>query len=194
MSLSIRQQYHNDPYIILINCLLGLRTRDVVALPVSQQLFLRARTPAQMLGLSVAELEKIVHSVGFYRQKARLLHSVSKELIERFKGKVPQTEKELLSIKGVGRKTANLVRGVAFGIPAICVDTHVHRLANQLGLVHTKTPDQTEEALKHIVPKRYWTELNALLVMWGQQIPRRQQIPLLLSYVAQRKQTKKSTK
>ncbi len=176
MSFFIAYHYKNDPFLILISCLLSLRARDVVTLPISQKLFLKARTPQELLKIPIAELEKIVYPLGFYRQKARTLRSVSRDLIDRFGGKVPDNEQDLLSIKGVGRKTANLVLGVAYGVPAICVDTHVHRLANQLGLVTTKNPEQTEQALQKIIPKKDWIEFNRLLVMWGQQVPRGQQV------------------
>ncbi len=167
-STLVVERFGKDPYLILISCLLSLRTRDVVSFPVSCHLFEYAKTPKQMVKLPISTIEKIVHPVGFYRQKARQIHSVSQRLIDDFGGKVPHTRDELISIKGIGPKTANLVLGVAFDIPAICVDTHVHRLANHLGLVHTKTPEQTEIALMAEVPKRYWIELNHLLVMWGQ--------------------------
>jgi len=193
MSFFIAKKYHNDPFLILVSCLLSLRARDTMTLPVSEKLFLRARTPDQLLKIPIHELEKIVHPLGFYRQKARTLHSVSKELITRFNGKVPHTEEDLLSLKGVGRKTANLVLGVAFGIPAICVDTHVHRLSNALGLVRTKTPDQTEVALKKIIPEKDWIEFNKLLVVWGQQVPRKQQV-VLLKKLLERGIKTKSTK
>lgn len=179
MSLLIQQDYGKDPYLILISCLLSLRSRDTVTYPLAKKLFQRARTPSQVLAIPIPELEQLLRPIGFFRQKARLLHDVSRTLIERFGGIVPDTESDLLSIKGVGRKTAALVLGVAFGKPAICVDTHVHRLANALGLVATRTPEETEYALQKIVPKRYWIELNALLVLWGQNISRSQQVPLL---------------
>ncbi len=169
-STQIVNQYGQDPYLVLISCLLSLRTKDTVSFPASQRLFERAKTPAQMLKLPVATIEKLIYPTGFYRRKARLLHEVSKDLLARFDGKVPATEAELLSIKGVGRKTANLVLGVAFNIPAICVDTHVHRVSNRLGLVKTKTTDQTEIELKKILPPQYWIQFNHLLVMWGQNI------------------------
>lgn len=168
MALVIQKEYNNDPYLILISTLLSLRARDTVTLPISRKLFGQAQAPQDLLKIPIAELEKIIYPLGFYRQKARTLRSVSQELITRFAGKTPDTEEELLSIKGIGRKTANLVLGVAFNIPALCVDTHVHRLANQFGLVHTKTPEQTERELQKIVPKKYWIELNKLLVTWGQ--------------------------
>ncbi len=179
MSFFIAKTYHKDPFLILISCLLSLRAKDSVTLPISQKLFSKVLTPQDLLKIPVLELEKIIYPIGFYHQKARTLREVSQDLINRFNGKVPNNEQDLLSIKGVGRKTANLVLGIAFDIPAICVDTHVHRLANQLGLVVTKTPEQTEEALKKIIPKKDWIELNKLLVMWGQQAPRRQQVPII---------------
>lgn len=170
MSSIIAKEYHNDPYIILISCLLSLRARDVVTLPVSRKLFSKVKTPQQMVKMSQHELEKIIHPLGFFRRKATVLRQVSQELIDRFHGKVPHTQEELLSLPGVGIKTANLVLGVAFDIPALCVDTHVHRLSNQLGLVKTKTPEQTEKALQKVIPRHYWIEWNHLLVKWGQNI------------------------
>jgi endonuclease-3 len=167
---SIIQLYGKDPFLILISCLLSLRARDSSSLPASIELFKYAKTPQELLKLSIATIEKIIHKTGFYHRKALLLHAVSKELIDRFNGKVPATQEELLSIKGVGPKTANLVLGLAFDIPAICVDTHVHRISNRLGLVQTKTPEETEQALKKVIPQQYWIEYNKLLVMWGQNI------------------------
>lgn len=169
-SVNIVNQYGQDPYLVLISCLLSLRTKDTVSFPASQRLFEHAKTPAQMLKIPIKTIEKLIYPTGFYHRKAILLHEVSKDLLERFKGKVPKIEQELLSIKGVGRKTANLVLGVAFDIPAICVDTHVHRISNRLGLVKTKTTDETETELKKVLPPEYWTEYNHLLVIWGQNI------------------------
>ena len=168
MISTIIEQYGRDPFLILISCLLSLRARDTVTLPVCQQLFAIARTPSELLKIPINKLETIIYPIGFYKRKSNILHNVSKDLIQRFNGIVPSTEKELLSIKGVGRKTANLVLAEAFGIPAICVDVHVHRISNRLGLVHTKTPLETELALQQILPKKYWSEWNKLLVMWGQ--------------------------
>ncbi len=147
-----------------------MRARDIVTFEVCKKLFVKARTPQQLLAISIPELEQMIYPLGFYKRKAALLHSVSEDIITRFKGKVPGNEKDLLSIKGVGLKTANLVLGEGFDIPAICVDTHVHKIANRLGWVKTKTPEQTEAALKKIVPQRYWIKLNHLFVMWGQNI------------------------
>lgn len=170
MTTLIIRDYGKDPYLILISCLLSLRARDVITYPVSKELFKYARTPQEMLALSLSKLEKIIQPIGFYRHKAMVLKAVSKELLERFNGKVPKTEEELLSIKHVGIKTANLVLSAAFDISAICVDTHVHRIAHHLGLVSTKTPEETESALKKIIPKAWWGRLNYIFVVWGQNI------------------------
>ena len=159
----IVEKYGRDPYLVLISCLLSLRTRDTVSLPASIRLFEFAKTPEQMLKVPVSKIEKVIYPTGFYRRKARLLHEVSRDLLDRFKGKVPHTMEELFSIKGVGRKTANLVLGEGFKIPAICVDIHVHRISNRLGLVKTKNPDDTETALRELLPKKYWIDYNHLL-------------------------------
>jgi endonuclease III len=168
MSVRIAHEYHSDPFAILVSCLLSLRARDTVTYGISKRLLAKASTPQKMLTIPMVELEKIVYPAGFYHRKATTLKAVSKDLIERFNGKVPSNRDDLLSLPGVGRKTANLVLSEAFGIPAICVDTHVHRLANQLGLVSTKTPEQTEYALEKIIPKNRWIETHRLLVMCGQ--------------------------
>ncbi len=168
MSIMLVQDYGRDPYLVLVACLLSLRSRDVVTYHVCKELFKLVKTPQQMLKISQKELEAIIHKIGFFRRKATILKEVSQELLERFNGAVPENLDDLLSIKGVGRKTANLVIAEAFNKPAICVDVHVHRLSNQLGLVDTKNPDQTEFALQKIFPKSQWREINRLLVMLGQ--------------------------
>lgn len=171
LSIQLSREYKsskNRPFILLISCLLSLRARDTVTIGVCHELFKRATTPEELLKIPIKDLEKIVYKLGFYRKKARTIWMVSKELIKNFNGKVPKTEKELLSLTGVGRKTANLVRAEAFNIPAIAVDTHVHRLANKFGLVSTKTPEQTEEELKKIIPKNQWIRTHHLLVACGQ--------------------------
>lgn len=170
MASALVKRYGKDPFIVLISCLLSLRARDLVTFPLCIKLFEQARTPQELLAIPRSDLEKLLYPLGFYRKKALLLHQVSKDLIDRFHSKVPHTLKELLSIKGVGRKTANLVLGQAFDIPAICVDTHVHRISNRLGIIATKTPQETEKALMEILPPEYWVEYNRLLVMWGQNI------------------------
>jgi endonuclease III len=169
-SASIVEEYGRDPFLILISCLLSLRTRDTVSLPASQRLFEYAKTPHELIKLSPSTIQKIIYPVGFYRVKAANLIKVSHQLINDFSGKVPATEEALLTLAGVGRKTANLVLAEGFQIPALCVDTHVHRISNRLGLVSTQTPAETEEALKQLLPKRYWAEVNNLLVMWGQNV------------------------
>ncbi len=163
-------EYGKDPFLILVSCLLSLRAKDVTTIHVVRALFTRARTPKQLLSLKRSELERIIYKSGFYKNKANVLQEVSKELLDRFGGKVPRTREELLSIKGIGIKTANLVLGQSFNIPAICVDTHVHRISNRLGIIKTKTVEQTEVALSSVLPKKYWNEWNTLLVVWGQNI------------------------
>lgn len=170
LTQSLIKKYGRDPFIILISCLLSLRARDTMTLPVSLKLFERVRTPEELLAIPVHELEELLYPLGFYHKKAQAIRSASQEILSRFKGKVPHTKEELLSIKGIGHKTANLILGSAFEIPAICVDTHVHRLANRLGWIQTTTPDQTEQELKRLVPQEYWIELNTSLVLWGQNI------------------------
>lgn len=170
MSFTIVQKFGQDPFLVLISCLLSLRTRDTDTLPASLRLFSRAVTPDELLSLGIPEIEKLIYPVGFYRRKALLLHAVSEALIQRFNGKVPNNLADLMSISGIGLKTANLVLAEGFGIPAICVDVHVHRISNRLGLVQTKTPEETEVALRELLPVEYWIRFNRLLVVWGQNI------------------------
>ena len=168
MSRLLITEYGRDPFVILVSCLLSLRARDVVTYPIARLLFECARTPQALRVIPRGQLEKLLYPLGFYRRKTKVLYDVADALMDRFNSKVPSTEAELLSLPGVGRKTANLVRGEAFGVPAICVDTHVHRLANYLGLVSTKTPEETEYALQKVIPKTYWIDINRLLVTCGQ--------------------------
>jgi endonuclease-3 len=165
---SIIEIYGKDAFLILISCLLSLRAKDSMSIHICKDLFSKAKTPQGILNIPLGELEKILFRIGFYKNKARTLHHVCAALLKSFDGKVPRTMEELLSIKGVGRKTANLVLGLAFDEPALCVDIHVHRISNRLGLVKTKTPEETEYALQKILPKEYWVEWNYLLVLWGQ--------------------------
>lgn len=169
-AIAIVKEYGKDPFLILISCLLSLRARDTASLPASKRLFKLAMTPKQLIDLPLPEIEKQIYSVGYYRSKAKQLQSVCKELLERFNGKVPSTYEELISIKGVGPKTANLVLGEAFGKQALYVDIHVHRISNRLGLIKTTTVKETQQELEHIVPKQYWNEYSRLLVTWGQNI------------------------
>ncbi len=155
---------------ILVSTLLSLRTQDKTTEEASHRLFKLAQTPQELLKLSEKEIEKLIYPVGFYRTKAKTLLKVCRLLIERHDGRVPETMEALLALPGVGRKTANLVLTVGFNKPGICVDTHVHRISNRWGMVKTKTPDDTEMALREILPKRYWIEYNDLLVCYGQNL------------------------
>lgn len=152
----------------MVSCILSLRTRDTVSLPASLNLFEVLRTPIDFAHADVEHIQSLIKSVGFYRQKSINIKKLSLQIINEFGGEVPRCEEDLLSLAGVGRKTANLVLSVGFEIPAICVDTHVHRLSNQWGLVKTRSPEETEQALKEIVPQKFWIEINELMVMWGQ--------------------------
>jgi endonuclease-3 len=162
--------YRSDPFSTLISCLLSLRTKDETTRPASQRLFRLARTPQALLRLSTRRIERAIYPVGFYRTKARTLRAVCRTLLERYGGEVPGDLDELLTIKGVGRKTANLVVTLAFGKDGICVDTHVHRISNRWGYVRTKTPEQTEMALRAKLPRRHWRIYNDLLVTFGQNL------------------------
>lgn len=162
--------YYKDPYRVLISCILSLRTKDKTTIEASKRLFNIAKTPVRMIKLSKGRLAKLIYPVGFYRNKSGVILGISKSIIRDFKGRVPGNLEDLLSLKGVGRKTANLVLGLGFGIPAICVDTHVHRISNRLGWVKTRTPEETEYALARIIPRRLWIELNTLLVTFGQNL------------------------
>jgi len=159
-----------DPFKVLISCLLSLRTKDEVTRKASQELFSRAADVKSMVKLPTDEIQKIIYPVGFYRNKARSIKRVCKTLIERYRGKVPSELDELLSLPGVGRKTANLVLTLGFGKPGICVDTHVHRITNRWGYVTTKNPEETELALRKKLPLSYWIQFNSLLVSFGQRV------------------------
>lgn len=161
-----------DPFDVLVSTILSLRTKDQVTREASRRLLAVAGTPTELIALPEEEISKLIFPVGFYRTKARTLKQLGRDLLEKYDGKVPDDLDELLKIKGVGRKTANLVITLGYGIPGICVDTHVHRVSNRLGYVSTKTPEQTEAALRKKLPKEYWIEYNDLLVTWGQNICR----------------------
>src|SRR3989338_5657491 len=151
-----------DPFQVLISCILSLRTKDKTTIEAADRLFKVADNPKSML--------KLIYPVGFYRNKTKVILGLSRRILEDFSGKVPRGLKRLLSLRGVGRKTANLVLGLAYNTPAICVDTHVHRISNRLGWVRTRTPEQTEYALEEIIPKKEWIDLNTTLVRFGQNI------------------------
>jgi endonuclease-3 len=159
-----------DPFRILIACVVSLRTKDEVTYPATSRLFAKARDPRGMLGLTPAAIARAIYPAGFYRTKARQIRAISATLLSCHDGRVPDTIEELLRLPGVGRKTANLTVTLGFGKPGICVDTHVHRIANRLGWVSTGAPDDTEAALRHVLPRRWWIPINELLVRHGQQV------------------------
>jgi len=159
-----------DPFLVLISCILSLRTKDAVTAKATKRLFARAQTPAEMLRLTKEEIEAAIYPVGFYHRKAEQILEICRVLIEQYDSRVPDELEELLKFKGVGRKTANIVVTMGFNKLGVAVDTHVHRISNRLGLVTTKTPHQTEFALRELLPQKYWIILNDLLVMHGQNI------------------------
>ncbi len=159
-----------DPFKVLISCLLSLRTQDKTTEEASKRLFQIASTPEALSKLPVEKIQKAIYPVGFYRVKAQRVRDISREIVAQYDGKVPNTIEGLLQLKGVGRKTANLVVTVGYDKDGICVDTHVHRITNRWGLVKTKTPHETEFALRKILPRKYWKELNGNLVAFGQGI------------------------
>ncbi len=160
----------NAPFKVLISTILSLRTKDKTTEEASHRLFKLADTPQKMRTLKLGEIERAIYPVGFYHTKAKNILSICQDLIERFHGRVPDTMEDLLLFQGVGRKTANLVMTVGYGKPGICVDTHVHRICNRWGLVKTKAPDETEQVLRKILPKRYWITFNDILVTYGQNL------------------------
>ena len=168
--LTLIAQERGDPFLTLIGCILSLRTQDATTAGACAKLFERAETPEVMLRLAPSTIAKLIYPVGFYRTKAGVIRGICRDLIAKFGGRVPDSIEALLSLKGVGRKTANLVVTEAFGKPGICVDTHVHRISNRWGLVRTRTPEKTELALREALPRRYWIEYNGLLVAFGQTI------------------------
>jgi endonuclease III len=169
----ISEQQAESPFQILIATLLSARTQDATTHAASTRLFKRARTPKGVAALSIAEIEQLIYPVGFYRNKARYLKACCEMLVSRFGGRVPSTLEELVTLPGVGRKTANLVLILAFKSERnICVDIHVHRISNRLGWVRTKTPEQTEQALYQTVNARWWPLINLFLVTWGQNVCR----------------------
>lgn len=166
----IISEFGHDPFLILISCLLSLRAKDLTTIHVCRALFAQVKTPQALVAMAQHDLEKIIFKTGFYKNKARTLKHVSMVLIERYAGKVPDSYQDLISIRGVGPKTANLVLGAAFNEPAVCVDTHVHRISNRLGLITTTSVEESEKALKKVLERKYWNVWNNLLVMWGQNI------------------------
>ena len=158
----------NDPFCVLVSCLISLRTLDATTAAASDRLFRLAQTPRAMAVLSATQIEQAIYPAAFYRNKAKNLLLLCRKLLDRHGGVVPRSLEELLTLPGVGRKTANLVVTVAWRRPGICVDTHVHRIVNRLGWIETTTPDDSEQALRQFLPRRHWITLNDLLVPFGQ--------------------------
>ena len=159
-----------NPYLVLIACILSLRTNDKTTYPATLRMLKLAKTPQEMMNVAEEDLAKAIYPVGFYKNKAGQIIELSKIIVEKYNGKVPDSIDELCKFRGVGRKTANLVMTLGFGEPAICVDVHVHRIFNRLGYIKTKNPEETEFALREKLPKKYWILINTLLVTHGQNV------------------------
>jgi endonuclease-3 len=169
----IADEQQDDPFQVLIATMLSAQTRDAVTADASRRLFRVARTPRAMARLTPRQIERLIYPVSFYRNKAEHVIETSQQILKRFGGRVPSTMEELLTLPGVGRKTANLVLILAHRSPDnICVDTHVHRIANRLGWVSTRTPEETEQALYKVADRRWWPIINLYLVTWGQNVCR----------------------
>lgn len=165
-----RVAQHYNPFHVLVSTVLSAQTKDSVTEKAQARLFKTAKTSTALARIPLARLKKLIYPVSFYHTKAKHLKKLARNLMDKYDGKVPKSMEELLALPGVGRKTANLVRILAFHEYGICVDTHVHRISNRLGLVKTKTPEQTELALYKVLPKKYWRNWNELLVIWGQHV------------------------
>ena len=166
----VAKESGRDPFLVLISCLLSLRTKDKTTAEASARLFALASTPATMQPLPQSVVESAIYPVGFYRTKAKQIQQICTQLLDRYHGRVPDQIDELLTLPGVGRKTANLVVTVGYEKPGICVDIHVHRISNRWGYVNTTTPDETEKALRAQFPPKYWITFNDLLVPYGQNL------------------------
>jgi endonuclease III len=166
----VARESNRDPFRILISCLLSLRTKDKTTREASARLYALAHQPYTMLTLPLRKIERAIYPVGFYRTKAKSIHAICRRLLGVYGGMVPASIEELVTLSGVGRKTANLVVTVGYGRPGICVDIHVHRISNRWGYVKTKTPEETEQALRRKLPTQHWITFNDLLVPYGQNI------------------------
>jgi endonuclease-3 len=169
-AVTIVSQCDGSPFKVLVSCIISLRTKDEVTAAASARLFRQASTPESMQALSVDEISALIYPAGFYRNKAAQICEISRQIAEEHGGRVPDDMERLLAFKGVGRKTANLVMTLGFGRQGICVDTHVHRICNRWGYVSTRSPDETEMALRDKLPPEYWIRINDLLVAFGQNI------------------------
>jgi len=168
--------FGNDPYKTLISTLMSARTNDDTTLVAAKRLFKKAPNIFSLNKLPLSEIERSIYPVGFYKTKAKHIKKLAEKIIRDFGSKIPDTQQELMSLPGVGRKTANLVLNRAFGKPAIAVDTHVHRISNLLGWVNTKTPNETELQLIKLLPKKYWSDTNRLFVSIGRQYRSERQV------------------
>ncbi len=169
--VKMMETFH-DPFKVLICCILSLRTNDLTTYPCSLRMLKIGTKPEDFINVDVETLAKAIYPVGFYKNKAQQILDISRDLVENYGSKVPASIDELVKFKGVGRKTANLVMAKGFDIPAICVDVHVHRISNRLGWVKTKTPEETEMALRKLLPEKYWLDINTILVTFGQNLCR----------------------
>ena len=169
-ALSAVESVGKNPFHVLVSTMISLRTKDEVTAEASRRLLSRAPDPASLVELDEGTIQKLIYPAGFYRMKAKHLRESSAILVDRFDGKVPHMMEELLGLPGVGRKTANLVRNLGYGLDGICVDTHVHRISNRTGWITTKTPEETEKALEKVLPVPFWIEINGLLVRFGQTV------------------------
>ncbi len=159
-----------EAFPVLVATIISLRTRDAVTREVARRVLSRAPNPQAMAAMKRSELENLLKPAGFYRRKAEQLKALARMITERHGGNVPRDMNALLELPGVGRKTANFVMGMVFGIPAICVDVHVHRISNRLGLVSTGTPGETEKALEKLFPRKLWIGINHTMVTFGQKV------------------------
>ena len=166
----VARESNRDPFRILMSCLLSLRTKDKTTREASARLFALAHQPATMLTLPLRKIERTIYPVGFYRTKAKSIHAICRRILDVYGGTVPDSIEELVTLSGVGRKTANLVVTVGYGKPGICVNIHVHRISNRWGYVRTKTPEETEQALRRKLPAPHWITFNDLLVPYGQNL------------------------
>jgi len=169
-SVSQIDRESKNPFFILISTILSLRTRDEVTLKTSRNLLEKAKTPQEILNMNVQEIESLIYPAAFFRNKAANIQKICSILINQYAGKVPADKDSLLALPGVGLKTCNLVLSLGFGIPAICVDIHVHRIANRMGWISSKTPDESEIKLQQILPEKHWIRINEILVAYGQRV------------------------
>jgi endonuclease III len=166
----VAKESGRDPFLVLMSTLLSLRTKDKTTREAGDRLFALAKTPTAMLELPLKTIEQAIYPVGFYRTKAKSIHDICHQLLDTYGGVVPDSVEELVTLPGVGRKTANLVVTIGYGKPGICVDIHVHRISNRWGYIKTKTPDESEDVLRRKLPKQYWIIYNDLLVPYGQNL------------------------